>query len=400
MTSAYESFSDLRPLNPPQQVTIADGARVPATGIGRVHIRLSNKELLTLTDVLYTTPKFEVSLLSVDALNDTGLDVTFNARNRSCQIRHISAHPKEPWTFLGSRTAAQRTCFVYGAVEPQQEEFAAAPAFAYRVTTFIEADTSATVKATTPEVATAIPSAFASAPEPSKPSSSPHLAIPLSVWHCRFAHLNLVDLRKVLPSHLYKDDLLAHTGSGPHIPKYDICLLTKSTVRYQRKVRPQRATRPLELIHSDLCGPISPQSRSKARYFIIFVDDYTRSVDVYFLSSKSAAVVTAIFREYKAKKEKEFLAQGYKIMRFRCDNGRGEYDNDLFRTILSENGISFEPAPPYTQHKNGVPERMIQTICRKVRAMLLEAGLSASFWAEAVATAVYLINRTPTRSND
>lgn len=85
------------------------------------------------------------------------------------------------------------------------------------------------------------------------------------------------------------------------------------------------------------------------------------------------------------------------MTRFRCDNGRGEYDNSLFRGILRVSAISLEPSPPYTQHKNGVSERMIRTLVTKARAMLLDSRLPDRFWAEAINTATYLHNRSPSR---
>src|SRR5437588_9999570 len=66
--------------------------------------------------------------------------------------------------------------------------------------------------------------------------------------------------------------------------------------------------------------------------------------------------------------------------------------------MLKQNGISYEPSAPYTQNQSGVSERMNRTIMEKARTMLLEARLPESFWAEAVNTAVYLQNRSPTRS--
>jgi len=68
--------------------------------------------------------------------------------------------------------------------------------------------------------------------------------------------------------------------------------------------------------------------------------------------------------------------------------------------ILTEYGITFEPSPAYTQHKNGVSERMIQTHNAKARAMLLDSTLPPNMWAEAISTANYLHARSPTSSNN
>jgi len=165
--------------------------------------------------------------------------------------------------------------------------------------------------------------------------------------------------------------------------------------KIERRPAP-RTTCPFELIHSDLCGPFSPKSVSGLRHFILYIDDYCRSTWVYFLRSKNAVDVDSVFQEYMAFVEKCFPE--YPITRFRCDNGRGEYDNSLFQDILRVSGIYFEPSPPYTQDKNGVSERMIRTIVTKARAMLLDSWLGERFWAEAVNTAVYLHYRSSSRT--
>jgi hypothetical protein len=66
--------------------------------------------------------------------------------------------------------------------------------------------------------------------------------------------------------------------------------------------------------------------------------------------------------------------------------------------MLGTFGISYEPAPPYMQHKNGTAECMIRTINTKARCMLLDSNLPMRLWAEAVHTACYLHQRTPNSS--
>ena len=103
----------------------------------------------------------------------------------------------------------------------------------------------------------------------------------------------------------------------------------------------------------------------------------------------------AVFQEFLARMEKAY--SDWPIARFCCDNGRGEYDNRLFRGILRVSGISFEPAPPYTQHKNGKSERIIQTLVTKAHTMLIDAKLPTAMWAEAISTAAYLHEHSPSR---
>jgi len=122
------------------------------------------------------------------------------------------------------------------------------------------------------------------------------------------------------------------------------CLEGKMHRKFNKK-KSTRASKRLELIHSDLCGPFPIRSISKSVYFIIFIDDATGMTWVYFLKSKASEEVLQIFQQFKAFVEKEADAS---IRRFRCDNGKGEYDN--FKDFLSANGITFEPSALYTQN--------------------------------------------------
>jgi transposase InsO family protein len=58
-------------------------------------------------------------------------------------------------------------------------------------------------------------------------------------------------------------------------------------------------------------------------------------------------------------------------------------------------GIRHQTTVPYTPQQNGVVERVNRTAVEKARSMLLDAGLSKKYWAEAVNTAIYLKNRSP-----
>ena len=87
--------------------------------------------------------------------------------------------------------------------------------------------------------------------------------------------------------------------------------------KFERKPVSRSAT-PFELIHLDLCGPM-PSSLGGARYYILYIDDCTRYVESYLLVTKSASEIQAKFEGYKAWVE----AQGFRIQRFRSDNGTG-----------------------------------------------------------------------------
>jgi transposase InsO family protein len=211
----------------------------------------------------------------------------------------------------------------------------------------------------------------------------------LQTWHRRFAHLHSAALKKVIDHTTLKiGKLKLNDPDGP----CDVCVRAKHTRKFERRKVP-RASAPFELIHSDLCGPLKP-SCGGATYYIIYIDDYTRYVEVYFLRSKSAEEIMAKFKIFHA----WVKTQGYVIKRFRCDNGRGEFNNTAFTDALGLLGINYEPAPPYTQHMNGTAERMIRTLNAKGRCMMLDAELPMRFWAESIKTACYIHRRTPTSS--
>jgi len=153
---------------------------------------------------------------------------------------------------------------------------------------------------------------------------------------------------------------------------------------------------PFELVHSDTSCPFNTKSHSGGLNFIVFIDDYTRHTTVYILLDKHVESCISAFQSFKARIE----SWGYMIKWFPCDSGRGEYDNRLFRRILAGSGISFEPSPPYTQHKNGIAERMIGTLTEKARAMMLDSQAPRQFRVEAIRTASYLHAQTPSHALD
>jgi len=159
------------------------------------------------------------------------------------------------------------------------------------------------------------------------------------------------------------------------------------------RVPVKRTTKPFELVHSDVCSPFSTPTLEDNRYYILFIDDYTRYTSVWLLPNMKAKTCTSAYQSFQARVD----SMGYEIMRFRCDNGWGEYDNKTFRYVLVARGTTYEPCPPYAHHKNGVAERMIRTITEKAWAMIIDFQAPIQFWGEAVNTTVYLHQRSPNK---
>ena len=115
---------------------------------------------------------------------------------------------------------------------------------------------------------------------------------------------------------------------------------------------------------------------------------------MYFLRSKDETF--DLFCEWKELVENQ---QNKKVKCLRTDNGL-EFCNLKFDAYCKEHGIERHKICTYTPQHNGVAKRMNRTIMEKVRCMLNESGLGEEFWAEAAATAAYLINRSPASTID
>lgn len=148
------------------------------------------------------------------------------------------------------------------------------------------------------------------------------------------------------------------------------------------------------MIHSDVCGPFRIANPGNYKYFLTFIDDYSRYTQVYLLRLKTE--VFTRFREYKALVENKFES---KIKVFRTDNGT-EYVNQQFDDALKDWGIERKLSNVCTPQQNGISERMNRTIKEKVRSLLIDSGLHKRYWPQAVRFAVYVRNRLPHTSID
>lgn len=154
-----------------------------------------------------------------------------------------------------------------------------------------------------------------------------------------------------------------------------------------------RANGLLETIHSDVCGPMSVKSIGGSKFYVTFIDDFSRKTFVYIIKSKDQ--VFECFKKFKALVENQ---TNKKIKIFRSDGG-GEYDNKNFSDLFDNEGILHQQTAPYTPEQNGLAERMNRTIVEKVRCMLSGANLTKGYWAEAVKYAVEVINVLPNASD-
>ncbi|GJX83187.1 putative ribonuclease H-like domain-containing protein [Tanacetum coccineum] len=104
-------------------------------------------------------------------------------------------------------------------------------------------------------------------------------------------------------------------------------------------------SRPLHMLHMDLFGPTNVKSLMKKSYCLVVTDDFSRFSWVFFLATKDE---TRIKREFSVAR---------------------------------------------TPQQNGVNERKNRTLIEAARTILVDSKLPTTFWAKAVNTACYVLNR-------
>ena len=137
---------------------------------------------------------------------------------------------------------------------------------------------------------------------------------------------------------------------------------------------------------------MSVHARGGFVYFISFIDDYSRYGYLYLMRYKYEAFER--FKEFIHEVEKQL---GRSIKSLRSNRG-GEYLSQVFLDYLRDNEILSQWTPPYMPQHNGVAERRNRTLLDMVRSMMSKAGLPKSFWGYALETAVYILNRVPSKS--
>lgn len=208
------------------------------------------------------------------------------------------------------------------------------------------------------------------------------------MWHRRMGHLNFKDLIKCAKEGTVKGLEINENFGGYNC---ETCAKGKMSRKALPK-RSQRQTDLLDIVHTDICGPMQMESIGQSRYFITFIDDSSRWCEVRFLRKKSDTFQA--FKEYKAMVEN---LTGKRIKCLQSDNGK-EYVNSAFEAFLKENGIRRRLSIPYTPEQNGVAGRKNRTLVEAARCLLLESSLPKFLWAEAINTANHIRNRCPSSS--
>ncbi|KAF3638656.1 hypothetical protein FXO37_24275 [Capsicum annuum] len=173
------------------------------------------------------------------------------------------------------------------------------------------------------------------------------------LWHIRLGHMSKKSL-----SILSKRGLPCGQSIGK-IEFYKHCVFGKQKRVSFKSPAVHRTRGTLDYIYSDLWGPFCTPPKGGARHMLTFINDYSR-----------------------------------KVKRIRTDNNL-EFCNDEFNEFCKTGGIARHRTVRMTSQQNGVAERMNMTLLERARCMISNVGLTNAFWAEAISTTCYIINRAP-----
>ena len=329
-----EGFVDYhRVPNGNRYVTMGNGDNVEVLGICSYQLKLRNGRILLLHDVLYA-PGVQCNLLSVLAM--LKMDFAFHFKG---SVLHIDL---EDQSYATGRLV--NDFFVLN----------------------LEFDN---------DIETGVSYIAASSSDMIKDSLN---------WHARLGHIGQDRMAR-----LAREGLLGSL-SRVNLPTCEPCLAGKACRKPFGKAK--RASHVLDVIHSDICGPMNVKARHGAYYFLTFIDDYSRYGSVYLLVHRSEAL--DCFKRFLAEVENQ---KGRTIKVLRTDRGR-EYLSDQFKQLCEEKGIVRQLTIPYTPQQNGVAERRNRTLLDMVRSMMAQANLPTKFWGDALLTAAYILNRVPSKS--
>ncbi|GJZ61189.1 putative ribonuclease H-like domain-containing protein [Tanacetum coccineum] len=203
-------------------------------------------------------------------------------------------------------------------------------------------------------------------------------------WHRRLGHVNFKNLNKLvkgnlvrgLPSKIFQND---HT-----------CVACQKGKQHKASCKAKSVSsisQPLQLLHMDLFGPTSVRSLNHKTYCLVITDDFSRFSWVFFLRTKDET--SGILKDFIRQIENQL---NQKVKTIRCDNGT-EFKNRDFIEFCGSKGIKREYSNVRTPQQNGVAERKNRTLIEAAKTMLADSFLPNTFWAEAVSTACYVLNR-------
>lgn len=338
-----------------RQVKLGNGEKVPIRGKGEVIVWAYNgKKMMksTLSNVLYV-PELKFNLFSAGCALDKGYTMYSDNEkceflNRNGEVRAIATRKNKLYKMHFSKEnnpeSFANVVDEESTLENEGEKFD----FCFSELLSSECNSAKTIEA-------------------------------LSNWHCKLAHQNVSYIKQFLRKNNidFLDEKIVCeqclSGKQHRLPFYE---------------SESRATEPLELVHTDICGPMEEESLGGARYFLLLKDDFTNYRYIYFLKNKFE--VKKHLENFISLAERE---TGYKVKVLRSDNGL-EFVNKEIKELMETRGIRHQRSVVYTPQQNGRAERENRTLVEAARTMIQGQKLIKNLWAEAINTATFVLNRT------
>ena len=202
-------------------------------------------------------------------------------------------------------------------------------------------------------------------------------------------HISPNTLKTYGPTALTGMDLDASTTALDVCPG---CKLSKSTHKPFSMSSTKRTTQILEVVHSDLAGPMQTKSIQGSFYTATFINDHSKYAVVYIIHIKDQFV--KVFKQFLMWAETQ---TSLKMCALHSNHG-GKYMATQVQDLLNQKGIEHHLTMPGLPQSNGKAKWFNCTIIDKAMAMLHIAGLSKGFWEYAMSTAVHIYNHTPTHT--
>jgi len=196
-------------------------------------------------------------------------------------------------------------------------------------------------------------------------SSSTHVDI--NVLHHRLGHLRHDNVKRLVAKSMVE-------GVKPVGGRVELCeaCIHGNIHRFPFPPSNKIACRKLELVHSDVYGPL-PMSMDGKHYFILFIDDHTHHVWLYTMAKKSETI--SKLKKWKALVENQ---SGNTIKKIHTDNGT-EYTLLEFEGYLKSFGIIHELTATYSLQQNGLSEVENQIEAERICSMLYDSNLPVGF---------------------
>lgn len=315
-------FANFKPMTG-KSVVLGDGRVIPVLGHGDIHVNITlfgRTSPCIFNNVLYV-PDIAANLLSVSKMTEAGLNLSFNGQH--CYIRSTSGD-------VIARAEKQDNCLYRVSVQPRAQSIESRQPAPVHLDVAVELNVAST-----------------------NPSQDGRESAALQLAHKRMGHLNFKSLT-MLRSHNMATDIPwpATVSKQDHGNLTDTpcesCQMGKSHRAAMPQAGVHRSKQPLELIHSDVCGPMRTASiGGQFIYFVTFIDDFTNFTVVYPMRSKSSTTMLQHFQAYKA------YAENQTGKRIRCLRSDGEENiSRKHLTIISANmaspGKLLHPTPPNT----------------------------------------------------